>query len=160
MSDPRQMYNKATSNNIKLITKNIPRRRRPSCVYVHLPRLGTGSLASGKKQRSFHRCTHSNLDGLLRKVRPPLKKVCFLCSGWSKLWPVGRPQNLFFPSFFFFKENYEILTKKKKKKKKSSHSAVIKSPGRWTGNNIFFKGGLIERACERYLIKGTGPWGD
>ena len=27
-------------------------------------------------------------------------------------------------------------------KKKSSHSAVIKSPGRWTGNNIFFKGGL------------------
>ena len=25
----------------------------------------------------------------------------------------------------------------------SSHSAVIYTPGRWTGNNIFFKGGLI-----------------
>ena len=36
--------------------------------------------------------------------------------------------------------------KKKKKicvRKKSSHSAVIKSPGRWTGNNIFLKGGLM-----------------
>ena len=86
MSDPRQMYNKATSNNIKLITKNIPRQRRPSCVYVYLPWLGTGSLASSKKQRSFHRHTHSSLDGLLWKV--------------------------------------------------------------------------IERVCERYLIKGTGPWGE
>ena len=27
-------------------------------------------------------------------------------------------------------------------KKKKSHSAVISSPGRWTGNNIFLKGGL------------------
>ena len=47
--------------------------------------------------------------------------------------------------FFFLQENDEILTKKKrmgKMKNKSSHSAVIKSPGRWTGNNIFFKGGL------------------
>ena len=26
--------------------------------------------------------------------------------------------------------------------KKSSHSAVIYTPGRWTGNNILFKGGL------------------
>ena len=25
--------------------------------------------------------------------------------------------------------------------KKSSHSAVIYTPGRWTGNNFFFKGG-------------------
>ena len=28
-------------------------------------------------------------------------------------------------------------------KKKSSHSAVIYTPCHWTGNNIFFKGGLI-----------------
>ena len=28
-------------------------------------------------------------------LRPPLKKVCFLSSGWLKLWPVGRPQYLF-----------------------------------------------------------------
>ena len=32
-----------------------------------------------------------------------------------------------------------------KMKKKSSLSAIIKSPGRWTGNNIFLKGGLISR---------------
>ena len=32
-----------------------------------------------------------------------------------------------------------------KMKKKSSHSAVIKSPGRCTGNNIFFKGGLTAK---------------
>ena len=29
-------------------------------------------------------------------LRPPLKKCCFLSSGWLKLWPVGWPQNLFF----------------------------------------------------------------
>ena len=28
-------------------------------------------------------------------------------------------------------------------KKKSSQSAVIYTPGSWTGNNIFLKGGLI-----------------
>ena len=31
---------------------------------------------------------------------PPLKKNCFLSSGWPKLWPVGQPQSFF--SFFFF----------------------------------------------------------
>ena len=34
----------------------------------------------------------------------PKIKVCFLSSGWPKLWPVGRPQNLFFFPFFFFLE--------------------------------------------------------
>ena len=61
------------------------------------------------------------------------------------MWPVGWRQNLFFFPFFF--GNDEILTKKfwgGKMKKRSSHSAVIYTPGRWTGNNIFFKGGLIE----------------
>ena len=29
---------------------------------------------------------------------------------------------------------------------KSSHSAVKYTPGRWTGNNIFFKGGLISNS--------------
>ena len=42
-------------------------------------------------------------------------------------------------------------------KKKSSHSAVIKSPGRWTGNNIFFKGGLtflsFFNARKQFLFK-------
>ena len=38
----------------------------------------------------------------ISKVRPPLKKGCFLSSGWPKLWPVGRPQYLFSSSFFFW----------------------------------------------------------
>ena len=33
-----------------------------------------------------------------------LKKVCFLSSGWPKLWPVGRPQYLLFSSFFFVRK--------------------------------------------------------
>ena len=32
-------------------------------------------------------------------------------------------------------------------KKKSSHSAVIYTPGRWTGNNMFLKGGLTSSLC-------------
>ena len=49
---------------------------------------------------------------------------------------------LFFSVFFFGKNYDEILTKKKKNgqnEKKKFHSAVIKSPGRWTGNNIFLR---------------------
>ena len=101
--------------------------------------------------RSFHLIRHNYIviHSLWVYLRPPLKKVCFLCSGWPKLWPVGRPQNYFFSVFFFFwggggggVRKWWNLDKKKKWKKKSSHSAVIKSPGHWTGNNIFFKGGL------------------
>ena len=56
-------------------------------------------------------------------------------------------KSFLFPfSFFFVTKNDGILKKKKsflgKMKKKSSHSAVIYTPGHWTGNNIFFKGGL------------------
>ena len=43
---------------------------------------------------------HLRLYPQSEAVRPPLKKCCFLYSGWPKLWPVGRPQNLFFPIFF------------------------------------------------------------
>ena len=49
-------------------------------------------------------------------ARTPLKKVCFLSSGWPKFW-----QN----------------------EKKSSHSAVLYTPGRWTGNNIFLRVALV-----------------
>ena len=48
----------------------------------------------------------------------------------------------------------KFVTKKKKKgknDKKSSQSAVIDSPGRSTGNNIFSKGGLVHNACLRTL---------
>ena len=68
------------------------------------------------------------------------------------MWLVGRPQNLFL--LFFLYENNEICDKKKKEgknDKKSSQSAVIDSPGRSTGNNIFSKGGLVHNACLRTL---------
>ena len=58
-------------------------------------------------------------------------------------------------SFSFFGKKKLIFKKKKKgggerakRKKKSSHSAVTASPGRWTGNNIFSKGGLRVRGAE------------
>ena len=35
-------------------------------------------------------------------------------------------------------------------KKKSSQSALMDSPGRWTGNNIFLKGGL--RLTNRIIV--------
>ena len=40
-------------------------------------------------------------------VRPPLNKVCFLSSRWPKLWPLGRPQILFFFPPLFGRENTE-----------------------------------------------------
>ena len=43
------------------------------------------------------------------------------------------------------------MKKMGKMKKKSSHSAVIKSPGRWTGNNFFLKGGLKSRPIHVYF---------
>ena len=59
----------------------------------------------------------------------------------------------FFPVFFFFcKKMMYLLTKKNFKfkiKKKSSHSAVICSPGRWSGNNIFLKDGLT---CREHMV--------
>ena len=78
----------------------------------------------------------------------------------------------FFPNIFFFlgKKMMNLFTKKNgKMKKKSFHSAVMNSPTRWTGNNIFFKGGLtidlrtmacmIKVCCERHLgfFKGHAP---
>ena len=47
---------------------------------------------------------------------------------------------LFFSRFFFLfgKKIVKIILKKKRR----SQSALIDSPGRWTGNNIFSKGGL------------------
>ena len=67
------------------------------------------------------------------------KKVCFLSSGWPKLWPVGRPQKKNVFLFFFVKK---MILLSKMKKKRSPQSALIYSPGRLTVNNIFFKGGL------------------
>ena len=51
-------------------------------------------------------------------------------------------------SFFLFfgKKIVKIILKKKivENEKKRSQSALIDSPGRWTGNNIFSKGGLVD----------------
>ena len=45
------------------------------------------------------------------------KKLGFLSSGWSKLWPVGQPQNYFFSQFSFFgKKIVKTILKKKEEK--------------------------------------------
>ena len=65
----------------------------------------------------------------------PWKKVCFLSSGWPKLWPVWRLQNPFFPLFSFGgKKIVKMTIKEKKKKKKSFQSALTYLPGWYTGN--------------------------
>ena len=77
-------------------------------------------------------------------VRPPLKKSLFPVYRVAEIVASRAAAKSSFFSFFFFWKWWNLDHKKKmgKMKKKSSHSAVIKSPGRWTGNNIFFKGGL------------------
>ena len=91
-------------------------------------------------------------------LRPPLKKVCFQCSGWPKLWPLGRPQFFFFRFFVFFfflgggggggKKITKMFGKTKKieiEGKKRSKSAQIFSPGRWTGNKLFLRVALWQK---------------
>ena len=78
-------------------------------------------------------------------IRPPLKK---------KLFPVQRPGDfitaeweLFFfilPIFFFWSRFHNFLTKKKEKKNFAAARLATISPTRYTGNKLFFKGGLIQ----------------
>ena len=51
---------------------------------------------------SLFQCTATGVLTIVKPRASLKKKVCFLSSGWPKLWPVGRPQNLFFSPFFFF----------------------------------------------------------
>ena len=81
-------------------------------------------------------------------IRPPLKK---------SLFPVHRPGGYFladwehffldFLDFFFFGQDFIIFLQKKKKKKKKKDFAAARlatiSATRYTGNKLFFKGGLI-----------------
>ena len=81
-------------------------------------------------------------------MRPPLKKSLFPVQRLVEI--VGRPQYLFVfasphPPFFFVRKYCNFWQKKKNwqnELKKRSNSAVISSPGHWSGNNIFSKGGL------------------
>ena len=85
-------------------------------------------------------------------LRPPLKKVCFLSSGWRKSWPLGRPQILFVQFFFlvfFYTKITEIFEEKKKnrklgkkKKKKDPCRHKYSHPAAGLETNFFFKGGL------------------
>ena len=52
------------------------------------------------KRQKRHR--RSGPCSYCKGLRPPLNKVSFLSSGWPKLWPVRRSQNLFSPLVFFF----------------------------------------------------------
>ena len=53
----------------------------------------------------------------------------------------GVPQ-FFFRFFFPCKKNLKILQNENRKKTTKFHSAQILSPGCWTGNKLFSKGGL------------------
>ena len=84
-------------------------------------------------------------------LRPPLKKSLFPVQRVTRI-KASREAGIFFFMIFFFRYFFYIVKDKKntqKKRKKSlnlifySHSALIGSPGRWTGNKVIFKGGLI-----------------
>ena len=81
---------------------------------------------------------------VLHKVSLPLKKVCFLSSGWPKLWPLGHNAILFVFVCFCKKitEILEIKTIKLKKKKKKKLPIDTNKVTRSTGNKLFLKNGL------------------
>ena len=62
--------------------------------------------------------------------------------------PVGGQDFFFFPIFFFFYKLECTGGEKKKKKFLKFQSALFSPPGRWTGNNYLFKGGLRPLFCE------------
>ena len=81
---------------------------------------------------------------ILFNVGPPLKKKLFPAQRVAEILASKAAAKSFFFSFFFGgggKKMMKLLTKKIffLIKKKSSHSAVICSPGRWTGNNFFLR---------------------
>ena len=70
-----------------------------------------------------------------------MQHTCSLSSGWPD---EGRK---FFVNILFslcIEMMWEMLERKENVKKKCTDSALISSPGRWTGNKINFKGGLKE----------------
>ena len=78
-----------------------------------------------------------------------LKKKFVSCvAGGLNYGHSGGRKFFFFPFFFFsVRKLLKCLEKQKKNrklKKKSSQSAQIFLPGRWTGNKLFFKGGLSD----------------
>ena len=75
------------------------------------------------------------------RSKATLKKKFVSCPAGGRNYGQSGGRKLF---FLGGKKMMKFLTRKQKCKikKKSSHSSVIFSPGRWTGNNIFSKGGL------------------
>ena len=81
------------------------------------------------------------------KVRPPLKKSLFPIQRVTRIKASREAGNFFFFIYIFFyivknKENTQKQRKKSLNLKKTTLSALIGSPGRWTGNKVIFKGGL------------------
>ena len=63
----------------------------------------------------------------------------FLSTGRTKKLRVGR-SGFFSPPFFI---DYDVLIKlRTKSHQKKFQAALFCPPGRWTGNNFLFKGGL------------------
>ena len=71
---------------------------------------------------------------------------------------VRRPQIFFFliDCFLLYRNDVENVGKKKKNVEymKCTHSALICSPGQWTGNKIIFKGGLtLSQHSNQYRVQ-------
>ena len=90
---------------------------------------------------------HDTLKG------PPLK-VCFLSSGWPKVWPVGRTQYLFFFLFFFGKKIVRIILKKTicKNEKRKVHNRPLYTHPAATVETTFFKAGQSVRSNAAYFV--------
>ena len=85
----------------------------------------------------------------------PLKKICFLYSGWLKLKPVGRPQFFFFSTFFFFCENIVHFWRYKNEKKVSSRT-FFSQPAGLPETELFLW--TASRAGLCTVIVGQSPW--
>ena len=83
--------------------------------------------------------------------RQPLKKSLFPVQLVAQIMASrAAATKIFFRSYFF--GNFLFVENEKKR----SQSALIDSPGRWTGNHIFSKGGLTTW-CGRRPGQGMGP---
>ena len=81
-------------------------------------------------------------------VRTPLKTSLFPVHRVAIIVASREAAKSFFLIHFFSLYRNDVQNAEKKDnlgnvKKKCIHSALISSPGRWTGNKIIFKGGLI-----------------
>ena len=93
-------------------------------------------------------CSSRDAKATLKKSLFPVQRVAEIMASRT------AAKSSFFP---FFVGGKKIVKKKIGKKivvneKKRSQLALIDSPGRWTGNNIFSKGGLKPKKTQIFMF--------